>query len=128
MSEASFDPERTYVHLEDGPEAILLEVGDDFWEKLPQRTDLGAGRLFAVFRFEESWKTREMHPAGDELVYLLSGSLDLVLFEEGGERVVPLRGRGACVVPRGIWHTARVHEPSEALHVTRGAGTRHEPL
>ena len=69
-----------------------------------------------------------MHPAGDELVYLLSGSMDLVLFEDGGERLVPLRGRVACVVPRGVWHTARVHEPSEVLHVTRGAGTEHEPL
>jgi hypothetical protein len=27
-----------------------------------------------------------------------------------------------------VWHTARVHEPSEALHVTRGAGTEHELL
>jgi len=128
MVEATFDPEQTYVHLEDGPEALLLEVGDDFWEKLSRRTDLGDGRLFAVFRFEESWRTREIHPSGDELVYLLSGAIDLVLFEDAGERVIPLRGRAACVVPRGVWHTARVHEPSEVLHVTRGAGTRHEPL
>ena len=128
MAEAAFDPFDTYVHLKDGPEAVLLEAGDDFWQKLPERTDLGAGRLVAVFRFEESWRSREMHPAGDELVYLLSGSMDLVLFEDGGERLVPLRGRVACVVPRGVWHTARVHEPSEVLHVTRGAGTEHEPL
>jgi hypothetical protein len=128
MPDAAFDPEKTYVHLADGPDAVLLEVGDDFWEQLPRRTDLPDGRLLAVFRFEEDWATREVHPAGDELVVLLSGAVDLVLFEESGERVVPLRGRGACLVPRGVWHTARVHEPSEVLHVTRGAGTRHEPL
>ncbi len=128
MSDATFDPVDTYVHLKDGPEAVLLEVGEDFWQKLPERSDLGDGRMLAVFRFDESWKSREMHPAGDEIVYLLSGAIDLILFEDAGERVIPLRGRGACVVPRGVWHTARVLEPSEALHVTRGAGTRHEPL
>lgn len=128
MSEVAFDPTETYVHLEDGPRAVLLEVGDDFWEKIGERTDLGDGRLVCAFHFDESWKTMEMHPAGDELVYLLSGSVDLVLFEEGGERVIPLRDRGGCVVPRGVWHTARVHTPSDALHVTRGAGTQHRPL
>jgi len=128
MTVAHFDPVDTYVHLDDGPGVVLMEVGDDFWETFPKRSDLGAGRLFGIFRFEESWPTREMHPDGDEIVFLLSGSIDLVLFEEAGERVVPLRGRSACVVPRGVWHTARVHEPSEALHVTRGAGTQHELL
>lgn len=128
MTDATFDLLETYLHVGDGPETVLLPVGEDFWQTFPARTDLGDGRLLAVFRFEESWKTRERHPAGDELVYLLSGSIDLVLFEAGGERVIPLRGRGACLVPRGVWHTARVHEPSEALHLTRGAGTEHEPL
>ena len=91
MTASSFDPIDTYVQLEDGPAAVLLEVGD-------------------------------------ELVYLISGAIDRVLFEDTGERVVGLRGRGACLVPRGVWHTARVHEPSEALHITRGAGILHEQL
>ena len=41
------------------------------------------------------------------------------------------RGRlrtDAIVVPRGEWHTARVLEPTEAIFVTRGAGTEHRPL
>jgi len=42
--------------------------------------------------------------------------------------IITLRGRGACIVPRGQWHRAVVHEPSELLHVTRGAGTRHRPV
>ena len=40
---------------------------------------------------------------------------------------VTLRAGTTCIVPKGVWHTATVHEPSEALHITRGAGTRHRP-
>jgi len=70
----------------------------------------------------------ECHPAGDEIVYLVSGSIDLILETESGERTVELRGRAACRVPRGLWHRAGVHAPSEVLHITRGAGTRHRPV
>ena len=117
----------TYLHLDDGPDAVRLPVGDDFWEKLPRRDDLGPGRLVATFRFAEDWTRWEMHPEGDEVVVLLSGAMDLVLEEPSGERVVPLRAGTTCIVPKGVWHTATVHEPSEALHITRGAGTRHRP-
>jgi hypothetical protein len=41
-----------------------------------------------------------------------------------GLREVVLSGSGAVVVPRGIWHTAKVLAPSRMLHVTRGAGTQ----
>jgi hypothetical protein len=37
--------------------------------------------------------------------------------------VLAIADRGAVVVPRGVWHTARVHAPSRMLHVTLGAGT-----
>ena len=32
-----------------------------------------------------------------------------------------------AVVPKGIWHTADVIEPGEALFVTAGEGTSHRP-
>jgi mannose-6-phosphate isomerase-like protein (cupin superfamily) len=128
MTDPVFDPTDTYVHIADGPAATLLEVGEDFWDTIASRTDLGDGRLVCAFHFSEDWTSWEVHPAGDEIVILLSGAIDLVLDEPGGERVVPLRDRGACIVPRGVWHTARVHAPSEALHITRGAGTEHRPL
>jgi mannose-6-phosphate isomerase-like protein (cupin superfamily) len=123
----AFDPLATFVHLPDGPAAALLEVTPDFWEKLGTRRDLHAGRLVSAYRFSEDWTSWERHPAGDELVFQLSGAMDVVIEEAGGERSVPLRGRTALVVPRGAWHTARVLEPTEALFVTRGEGTEHRP-
>ena len=126
----TFDLADTYVHLEDGPEATSVPVGPDFWEKLGPGTPLESGRLVMIFRFTrpEDWPHWEMHPAGDEIVFLLSGALDLVVEEGGRERVIPLRHRGGCIVPRGVWHRGIVRAPGETLHVTRGAGTEHRPI
>ena len=123
----AFDLANTYVHLHDGPRASMVPVGDDFWQKIEQRDDLHRGRLVGTFKYEKSWSQWEMHPGGEELVVLLSGSVDFVLEEAGGPRVVQLRGKSSIVVPRGVWHTANVIEPGEALHITWGAGTAHRP-
>jgi mannose-6-phosphate isomerase-like protein (cupin superfamily) len=122
--EKGFDLESNYLVLADGPAATRIDVGPDFWETIDQRDDL-AGRLVGVFRYDADWTSWEVHPDGDEIVVLLSGAIDLVLDEPGGERTVELRGRSAAIVPRGVWHTANVHGPGEALHITRGDGTRH---
>lgn len=124
----AFHPLETFVHLHDGPAAELLDVTPDFWQKLASRSDLHGGRLVSAYRFTEDWPSWERHPAGDELVYQISGAMDFVVDDGGSERTVPLRGRAALVVPRGAWHTARVLEPSEAIFVTRGEGTEHRPL
>ena len=123
-----FDPLDTFVHLPDGPDATLLPVTPAFWQELDARSDLDGGRLVSAYRFDADWTSWERHPAGDELVFQLSGALDFVVEDGGRERTVPLRGRAALVVPRGLWHTVRVLEPGEAIFVTRGAGTQHRPL
>ena len=125
-TQQGFDLETSYLVLADGPAAKRIDVGLDFWQTIDQRDDL-AGRLVGVFRYDADWKSWEMHPDGDEIVVLLSGAVDLVLDLPGGPRTVELRDRGAAVVPGGVWHTANVLGPSEALHITRGAGTTHRP-
>jgi hypothetical protein len=122
----AFDLERTYVHLGDGPDARRVEVTPDFWSTLDANPALRSGRLVTAHRFAEDWAHWEMHPAGEELVVLASGALDLVLEDAAGvQTTLALRGRGAVLIPRGTWHWARVHEPSEMWFVTYGEGTRH---
>jgi mannose-6-phosphate isomerase-like protein (cupin superfamily) len=123
-----FDPLKTYVHLEEGGGARLVEVAEDFWSKIGERTDLQAGRLVTAFRMTDDWSVWEMHPAGEELVVLLSGAIDLFLQTDGGEPIVEMRERAAFLIPRGTWHTAHVHAPSEMLFITHGAGTEHRPV
>lgn len=118
----------TYLHLDDGLATRPLPVDERFWETIDQRADLERGRLVTEFTMTEDWESWEVHPAGDEVVYLLSGSADLILeIGEGEHRPVELRDRGAVVVPAGTWHTADVHRPSQVLHITPGQGTRHRP-
>ena len=64
-------PQHTYVHL--APDGTAQELpGDTFWQ-LPESTmaGLGHGWLITEFAFTEDWPTWEMHPDGDEFVYLL---------------------------------------------------------
>jgi len=126
---SAFDLEHTYVHLSDGPRARRVEVTPNFWETLDAKTELSGGRLVTASRFDADWPNWEMHPAGEELVMLVSGALDLVLEDPRGARTtLPLRGRGAVLIPRGTWHWARVREPSEMWFVTYGAGTQHRAV
>ena len=116
----TIDLAQTYVQLRDNGDAVPLEVGDDFWEIVEER--YGAGRLISVFETSTGFDW-EMHPAGDELIVLLSGSIDIILEEGARERTIALRGRTACVVPRGVWHRSIAHEKSQVLHITAGRGT-----
>ena len=83
--------------------------------------------LIAVHEFAEDWPTWERHPAGDEIVMLLSGAVTLVLKAAAGEESVVLDTPCSYVViPLNTWHTARVSEPSRMLFVTPGEGTENK--
>jgi mannose-6-phosphate isomerase-like protein (cupin superfamily) len=76
----------------------------------------------------------EMHPDGDELLYLISGRIDVIM-EEGGdavtvgvERVESLHPGQAILVPQGVWHRVDVRKPSRLVHITPGPGGGHRPL
>ncbi len=70
----------------------------------------------------------ELHPDGDEILYVVSGSVEVVLEEEGGDRRVPAVAGQAVVVPRGIWHRVELQEPTRLLHITPGPGGDHRRL
>ena len=70
----------------------------------------------------------EMHPDGDELLFLVSGRIDVVL-ETGGqqdavgeEQTLELVAGDAIVVPKGVWHRVLMREPSQLVHITPGPG------
>ena len=122
-----FDPRTCYVHLDPHGSARRLTGGDSFWSLPEAEMAALTGWLISEYEFAADWPTWEMHPNGDEFVYLLSGSADLLLEQPDGVTTLPLRGSAAVVVPRGVWHTAKVHAPSRMLHVTLGSGTQTRP-
>lgn len=84
-------------------------------------------RLVSQFTFTESWPGWEVHPAGEELVVCLSGSMVLIQdLPEGEQRTVLSAGEYA-INPRGVWHTADIEGVCEALFITPGVGTQHRP-
>ena len=121
-----FDPSETYVHLTAGGSAEKLPGGEQFWSMPELELDrFGLGWLITEFECASDWSNWEMHPEGEEFVYLLSGAVVLLLEQPAGLQEVPLNDRAAVVVPRGVWHTAKVARPSRMLFVTKVHGTQH---
>lgn len=121
----------TYLHFQDGGRADAIPVSDSFWQELAAgaHPQLDRGRLMSAFTFSEPWSMWERHPAGEELVMLLSGAATVVLDEAGEQRSVLLDSPGSYVlVPRNIWHTTHTAVPTTMLFLTPGAGTEHRPV
>ena len=129
----AFDLARTFVHLGRGSTATPLS--DFAWS--PEYLDAYAGafaadgregRLVCVIAQDATWDGWERHPAGDEVVVLLSGRVDVVQDLDGADARRGAATRRGDGQPANVWHTARVHEPGQALFITPGAGTEHRPL
>lgn len=120
----------TFVVIDDANNAIPIAAGEDFYKKLEQQFgDFKGKRLISHYTFEQDWDSWERHPVGEEFVCLLSGQIDFVLEQDGGEAIVSLNTPGQYIlVPRGVWHTAKVYTPSSVLFITPGEETQHRPL
>jgi mannose-6-phosphate isomerase-like protein (cupin superfamily) len=128
-SREAFDLGSTYVCLDaHAGAATRIEVTPNFWDTIDARRDLREGRLVALFRHDADWDHWEMHPNGEEMLVLVSGTMSFVFDQGGAERVVRLDPGQACIVPRGTWHRAIVRVPSTLLAVTAGRGTLHRPV
>jgi uncharacterized cupin superfamily protein len=128
----SFDLSQVYVHLGLGARAQTLPDFD--WSKeyldryeAEHAADGDDGRLVMIGPAERTWTTWECHPAGDELVVLLSGHQTVIQEVDGEHHAVELRAGQAVINPRGTWHTADIHESGRALYITPGRGTTHRP-
>lgn len=124
-----FDLATTYVHLWDDGAGAVVEVVPEFWQELMAGKRRYPGRLMLLHFIEKDTPHWEMHPAGEELIFLLSGAVDVVLNDGNAERSIELRTDAPCLLmPRGVWHRFVVVEPGDVLFVTAGEGTRHRPV
>ena len=117
--------EQMRVVLTTSGDMELREVTPTFFQELVRDHELSGSSLISTFSFDEPWGVWEMHPRGDEFIFLISGDTDITLHD--GERVtgrlrVQVPG-DYVVVPKGAWHTAHPHAPTSMLFVTPGDGT-----
>ncbi|MDI1283503.1 MAG: cupin domain-containing protein [Reyranella sp.] len=123
-----FSLKGTYVHLRPDESALAMEGGEKFWAGIEDRRDLEQGRLMGATLQTKDWDHWERHPAGEEILTLLSGELEIVLETEAGEERAVLKPGQTLVIPTGLWHRGIVRQPGDLLFITPGAGTEHRPV
>jgi quercetin dioxygenase-like cupin family protein len=69
----------------------------------------------------------EIHPDGDEFLYVISGRLRVISESEPTAPVI-LGPGDACIVHRDEWHKVEMIEPAQLLHLTPGPNGDHRPL
>ncbi|MDJ0771172.1 MAG: cupin domain-containing protein [Ilumatobacter sp.] len=124
---AAHDPSATFLHLGTGPETSLVDVTPDFWETIGERTELHSGRLVTGMTMSSDWGVWEMHPAGDELIAVTSGTVHFHLDDGTTASEIAVSAPDYIVVPAGTWHTADARGEGRMLIVTWGEGTQHRP-
>jgi mannose-6-phosphate isomerase-like protein (cupin superfamily) len=69
----------------------------------------------------------EMHPDGDEILFVIDGRLRVLLELDSGDRVVDVDAGKAVVIPKGTWHLILRGEPAHILNITPGPNGPHRP-
>ncbi|MFF5336165.1 cupin domain-containing protein [Streptomyces sp. NPDC013181] len=89
--------------------------------------DGAEGRMVMIFDGDGPGDHWECHPAGDELVVCLSGSVTVTRDVDGAPDRVVLGPGEATVNPAGTWHAVDMAGPASILTITAGLGTDHRP-
>ena len=97
-------------------EAMSLQHGDPsrIFDRLDQYM-VGAVRFSGV----PPW---ERHPAGDELLHVLEGELEICVLAPEGRMSFPLQAGSVFVIPRGLWHRSYPRGAVSMLFVTPTSG------
>jgi quercetin dioxygenase-like cupin family protein len=116
------------IHLGAGGRAIPQPAfsGMEWYEEYGRRTaDDGAeGRLVIMHSFTEDWTSWERHPAGDEVVLCVAGTITLHQeLADGSTATLHLSPGEYATNPPGVWHTADIAGEATCLFITPGLGT-----
>ncbi|MEM7704400.1 MAG: cupin domain-containing protein [Pseudomonadota bacterium] len=116
-----FDPATAVVGLTHGLEAQVHPAQHDPGIPVEGLT-IGIARMS-----ENSPHAGEMHPDGDETLYLISGRVRVVLLDTDQPPIEMTPGNG-LIVPKGTWHRVDILEPSEIMYATPGPNNQYRPL
>lgn len=114
-----------FVVIDPQQRAHVEAFTPELYQRLDQHYDhFAQHQLVSLHTFTEDWPTWERHPAGDELVMLLSGAVTLIVQTESGEQSLQLeKPNHYVVVPKNCWHTMKTRTRSSMLFITPGEGT-----
>jgi len=114
------------------PSVNSIGVGHDSSEsQIPERPAPPfpvEGATFGVATMSEnSPHAGEMHPDGDEILYLISGRVSVVFLDSSMDDIDVMPGDG-LVVPKGMWHRVDIIEPCQIVYLTPGPNNEYRPL
>lgn len=114
------------------PHEYAVGIGSDFTATMvPDRPDPQipfAGAIFGVAHMtDNSPHGGEMHPDGDEVLYLVSGHIRVVFLASPEDDIEVRPGEG-LIVPQGMWHRVDILAPSEIAYMTPGPNSAYLPL
>ncbi|MFJ6940422.1 cupin domain-containing protein [Streptomyces sp. NPDC101132] len=89
--------------------------------------DGAEGRMVMIFDGDGLGDHWERHPAGDELVVCLSGSVTVTRDVDGVRDRVLLGPGEATINPAGVWHVVDTAGPTSILAITATLHTDHRP-
>ena len=119
-----------FVVMSPNKDAFIEQNDNGLYQRLDSRYgDFLGHELISCYEFTSDWPTWEIHPKGDEVVMLMSGSATFLLKLENGVVSVELKEEGQyVVVPKGTWHTAKTPSYSKLVFITPGQGTKNIEL
>ncbi|MGI9222527.1 MAG: cupin domain-containing protein [Woeseiaceae bacterium] len=114
------------------PSVHTIGLDSDFAaSRMPEQPDPPVpfnGVTFGVASMSEnSPHDGEMHPDGDEVLYLISGKVRVVFVDGDAEDIDVNPGEG-LVVPQGVWHRVDIIEPCQIVYLTTGPNNQFRPL
>jgi mannose-6-phosphate isomerase-like protein (cupin superfamily) len=114
------------------PGANAIGVNEQFAATpVPVRPDPSVpvdGATFGVAMMtENSPHDGEMHPDGDEILYLISGRVRVVFPVDDLDDIDVAPGDG-LVIPKGLWHRVDILAPSRIVYLTPGPNNEYRPL
>ena len=118
------------THFDPSNHVIGLD-GEFAATKLPEQPDPPvpfSGVTFGVATMSQnSPHNGEMHPDGDEILYLISGKVRVV-FVDGDAEDVDVHPGDGLVIPKGVWHRVDILEPCQIVYLTPGPNNQFRPL
>jgi len=114
------------------PGTHTIGLGHDLLAtKIPERPDPPVpvdGVTFGVAAMSEnSPHGGEMHPDGDEVLYLIAGRARVVFLDTDDDDIEMQPGDG-LVVPKGVWHRVDILEPCQIVYLTPGPNNQFRPI
>ena len=118
----------TVVHLSESGLATFLSRRKSEWGNIKSsQADRIIGTVKALTNDDLHSDMWEMHSTGEELLFLLSGAVELFADEAGGASPYQMTAGVFCIVGKNVWHRLILKEPAELLFVTPASGTHMRP-